>query len=134
MTTEVNNLKNNLESEILRFETELSTLKDKYDLELTNTRSQLSRTARKAEEFKGELDILMHKMEVLTGEISNSKKLIEKKDSLIESLKQNNDQENDELKAQLKELKAQLKTKNAELQVGKAKYDRDLTVLNEKAK
>lgn len=134
MTTEVNNLKNNLESEILRFETELSTLKDKYELELTNTRSQLSRTARKAEEFKGELDILMHKMEVLTGEISNSKKLIEKKDSLIESLKQNNDQENDELKAQLKELKAQLKTKNAELQVGKAKYDRDLTVLNEKAK
>lgn len=134
MTTEVNNLKNNLESEILRFETELSTLKDKYELELTNSRSQLSRTARKAEEFKGELDILMHKMEVLTGEISNSKKLIEKKDSLIESLKQNNDQENDELKAQLKELKAQLKTKNAELQVGKAKYDRDLTVLNEKAK
>jgi chromosome segregation ATPase len=134
LTTEVNNLKNNLESEILRFETELSTLKDKYELELTNSRSQLSRTARKAEEFKGELDILMHKMEVLTGEISNSKKLIEKKDSLIESLKQNNDQENDELKAQLKELKAQLKTKNAELQVGKAKYDRDLTVLNEKAK
>jgi chromosome segregation ATPase len=134
LTTEVNNLKNNLESEILRFETELSTLKDKYELELTNSRSQLSRTARKAEEFKGELDILMHKIEVLTGEISNSKKLIEKKDSLIESLKQNNDQENDELKAQLKELKAQLKTKNAELQVGKAKYDRDLTVLNEKAK
>lgn len=81
---------------------------------MNDARTQLSKTARKAEEFKGELDVLIHKVDVLNAEIANSKKLIEKKDSLIESLKQNNDCENDELKAQINEIKAQLKSKTAE--------------------
>jgi len=77
-------------------------------------REHLSKTARKAEEYKGEQDVLVHKVDVLTAEIANYKKLIEKKDSLIESFKQNNECENEELKDQLKDLRKQLKAKTSE--------------------
>jgi len=58
--------------------------------------------------------VLVHKVDVLTAEIANYKKLIEKKDSLIESFKQNNECENEELKDQLKDLRKQLKAKTSE--------------------
>lgn len=77
-------------------------------------REHLSKTSRKAEEYKGEQDVLVHKVDVLTAEIANYKKLIEKKDSLIESFKQNNECENEELKDQLKDLRKQLKAKTSE--------------------
>jgi len=77
-------------------------------------REHLSKTTRKAEEYKGEQDVLVHKVDVLTAEIANYKKLIEKKDSLIESFKQNNECENEELKDQLKDLRKQLKAKTSE--------------------
>jgi molecular chaperone GrpE (heat shock protein) len=71
---------------------------------------------------------------VLEFENANSKKLVEKKNLIIESLQQSAEQESNELKNSLKDLKSQLKSKSAELQVFKAKYDRELSVLNEKAK
>jgi len=77
-------------------------------------REHLSKTSRKAEEYKGEQDVLVHKVDVLTAEIANYKKLIEKKDSLIDSFKQNNECENEELKDQLKDLRKQLKAKTSE--------------------
>jgi len=77
-------------------------------------REHLSKTKRKAEEYKGEQDVLVHKVDVLTAEITNYKKLIEKKDSLIQSFKQNNESENEELKDQLKDLRKQLKAKTSE--------------------
>jgi len=71
---------------------------------------------------------------VLEFENANSKKLVEKKNLIIESLQQSAEQESNELKNSVKDLKSQLKSKSAELQVFKAKYDRELSVLNEKAK
>lgn len=81
---------------------------------MNNVREHLSKTKRKAEEYKGEQDVLVHKVDVLTAEITNYKKLIEKKDSLIQSFKQNNECENEELKDQLKDLRKQLKAKTSE--------------------
>lgn len=71
---------------------------------------------------------------MLEFESNNHKKLVEKKNLVIEGIQQSAEQESSELKDSLKDLKAQLKTKSAELQVFKAKYDRELSVLNEKAK
>jgi len=101
---------------------------------LADAKAECARTARKAEELKDEIDLFSNKVEMLEYENTNGKKLVEKKNLFIESLQQSAAQESDELRESIKELKTQLKSKSAELQVFKAKYDRELSVLNEKAK
>mmetsp|Transcript_32895 Transcript_32895/g.27844 ORF Transcript_32895/g.27844 Transcript_32895/m.27844 type:complete len:144 (+) Transcript_32895:3023-3454(+) len=115
LVDEVALLSKTLEEKQATFETNYASAKSAYESTLRDASAEHAKTARRAEEFKSEVSILSNRAEMLEAEIFNSKQLVEKKNSFIESLQKSTDQESEELREHLKDLKAQLKSKSAEL-------------------
>ena len=93
-----------------------------------------ARSARKVDELRVELDIMANKLELLGGKCANDRKLVERKDALLDSQSATDEHDLGALRIMLREAQAALKAKATVMHVANAKFDRELSVLNDKMK